>query len=106
MPKKLINISCYIFILTVLLSLIAQADQKFDMGKQIFLKKGACASCHTLADANSEGNIGPNLNQIRPDMTRVMTAVKNGIGVMPAFEDLLSSLEIEAVSQYVSQSVD
>ena len=51
-------------------------------------------------------NIGPNLNEIRPDMNRVMTAVINGIGVMPAYEGLLSKKEIEAVSQYVSKSVD
>ena len=30
----------------------------------------------------------------------------NGIGVMPAYEGLLSKKEIEAVSQYVSKSVD
>jgi mono/diheme cytochrome c family protein len=34
-------------------------------GKELFLAatpKGSCASCHTLADAKSQGTIGPNLD--------------------------------------------
>ena len=34
-------------------------------GKQLFLattSKGSCASCHTLADAKSNGTLGPNLD--------------------------------------------
>tara|TARA_B110000014_G_C19833561_1_gene432275 strand:+ start:171 stop:491 length:321 start_codon:yes stop_codon:yes gene_type:complete len=106
MPKKSVSINYYIFILIIIFSSNIKADQQLDLGKQIFLEKGACASCHTLTDAGSYGNIGPNLNEIRPDMNRVMTAVINGIGVMPAYEGLLSKKEIEAVSQYVSKSVD
>jgi mono/diheme cytochrome c family protein len=33
-------------------------------------------------------------------------AVKNGVGVMPAMEGLLSNEEIEAVAHYVSVSAD
>ena len=47
------------------------------MGKTIFLEQGNCAACHTLADAKSNGEIGPNLNQIKPDITRVISAVTN-----------------------------
>ena len=46
--------------------------------------------------------IGPNLDQIRPDKNRVIMAVKNGIGIMPAYEGELTVEEIEAVSHYVS----
>ena len=73
------------------------------MGKNIFLEEGSCATCHTLSDAGSNGEIGPNLNLIRPDVGRVVMAVTNGIGVMPAYEDLLTSKEIEAVAIYVSE---
>ena len=45
----------------------------------------------------------PNLNLIKPDIGRVVMAVANGIGVMPAYEGLLSSQEIEAVAKYVSE---
>ena len=50
--------------------------------------------------------VGPNLNQISPDMGRVKNAVLNGIGVMPAYQGILSSEEIDAVSYYVSESAN
>ena len=77
-----------------------KADQKFDLGKDLFLNN--CAVCHTLLDAQSSGNIGPNLNELRLDKMRIMGAVTNGIGVMPPFEGVLSSEDIEAVVHYVS----
>ena len=79
------------------------ADEILILGKNIFLEKGNCASCHALDDAGSTGDIGPNLNQIKPDVGRVIMSVTNGIGVMPAYEGLLSSKEIEAVAKYVSE---
>ena len=79
------------------------ADEILVLGKNIFLEKGNCATCHALADAGSTGDIGPNLNQIKPDIGRVIMSVTNGIGVMPAYEGLLSSKEIEAVAKYVSE---
>ena len=73
------------------------------MGKTIFLEQG-CAACHTLADAKSYGEMGPNLNQIKPDIARVINTVTNGIGVMPPYEGVLSTQEIKAVAHYVSIS--
>ncbi len=78
------------------------ADQLFDEGKKIFINQGNCASCHVLSDAKSDGNIGPNLNQIIPTKERVITAVSRGIGVMPAYEGVLTLDEIDAVAYYVS----
>ena len=79
-----------------------KSDPIFEMGKTIFLEQGNCAACHTLSDAKSNGEIGPNLNQIKPDIARVISTVTNGIGVMPPYKDLLSKEEIEAVAHYVS----
>ena len=79
------------------------ADEILDLGKNIFLEKGNCATCHALNDAGSNSDIGPNLNLIKPDVGRVVIAVTNGIGVMPAYEGILSSKEIEAVASYVSE---
>jgi len=79
------------------------ADEVLDLGKNIFLKKGNCASCHALIDAGSNGDIGPNLNVIKPSFERIVMAVTNGIGVMPAYEGMLTSKEIEAVAIYVSE---
>ena len=79
------------------------AEEKLNIGKNIFLEKGNCATCHALSDAGSNKDIGPNLNLIKPDLGRVVMAVTNGIGVMPAYEGVLTSEEIEAVSFYVSE---
>ena len=104
--KKLIKIIYCIFITTTFLSQNIKAEDLFNQGKIIFVGDGNCATCHTLEDANSYGNIGPNLNEIKPDIMRVITAVTNGIGVMPAYEGELSTEEIKAVATYVSQSVN
>ena len=82
----------------------AQSNDMFDLGKDVFLNKAVCSTCHTLADAGSIANIGPNLNEIRPDKMRVINTVTNGIGVMPSYEGELTSEEIEAVAHYVSKS--
>jgi len=84
----------------------ANADELFNKGKEVFLEAGNCAACHTLSDAGSIGDIGPNLNLIRPQVQTILMAVKNGIGVMPAMEGILSDEEIEAVAHYVSISAD
>ena len=84
----------------------ANADELFKKGKEVFLEAGNCAACHTLSDAESNAMIGPNLNEIRPDIQRIILAVKNGIGVMPAMEGILSDEEIEAVAHYVSISAE
>ena len=85
---------------------IASADELFNKGKEVFLEAGNCAACHTLSDAGSIAEIGPNLNQIRPQVQTILMAVKNGIGVMPAMEGILSDEEIEAVAHYVSISAE
>ena len=95
-------------LLILLYSLVfqANADELFNKGKEVFLEAGNCAACHTLSDAGSIAEIGPNLNQIRPPVQTIFMAVKNGIGVMPAMEGILSDEEIEAVAHYVSISAE
>ena len=90
-----------IFISFNLFFLPVKSDSMFDKGKDIFLNIAVCSTCHILADAGSEGQIGPNLNEIRPDKIRVLNAVTNGIGAMPAYEGQLSIEQIEAVAHYV-----
>ena len=104
--KRLIKIIYYIFITITFLSQNIKAEDLFNQGKIIFAGDGNCATCHTLEDANSYGNIGPNLNEIKPDIMRIISAVTNGIGVMPAYEGELSTEEIKAVATYVSQSAN
>ena len=98
---KLINFFIVLIFLSINQTLCA--DDILDLGKNIFLEKGNCATCHALSDAGSNGDIGPNLNEIKPSFERIVMAVTNGIGVMPAYEGTLTSEEIEAVSIYVSE---
>ena len=93
-----------IFISFNLFFLPVKSDPIFDKGKDIFLNIAVCSTCHMLADAGSDGLIGPNLNDIRPDKLRVINVVTNGIGVMPSYEGQLTKEEIEAVAHYVSIS--
>jgi cytochrome c6 len=106
MKKKLININCCILAIIILFFQSVKADDLFDQGKQIFLGVGNCSTCHALQDANSYGNIGPNLDQIKPDIMRIISAVSNGVGVMPAYEGQLSTEEIKSVATYVTQSTN
>jgi len=71
-------------------------------GKQIFTSAG-CAACHTLKDANATGNVGPNLDQLKPAKDRVARQVENGGAAMPAFKGRLSPAQIEAVAAYVAK---
>ena len=80
------------------------SDEKMDLGLDIFNNKAECSSCHKLKFANSNGEIGPNLDQLRPTFEQVLAAVTRGIGVMPAFDGILNLKEIEAVSYFVSES--
>ena len=80
------------------------SDEKMDLGLDIFINKAECSTCHKLKSANSNGEIGPNLDQLRPTFEQVLAAVTRGIGVMPAFDGILNSKEIEAVSYFVSES--
>ena len=94
----------FLIIFNLLLFNKSYSDEKFNLGKEIFLNAGNCATCHSLKDAGSVANVGPNLNEIRPDLGRVIISVTNGAGVMPSYLGVLSQDEIEAVSYYVSEA--
>jgi mono/diheme cytochrome c family protein len=69
-------------------------------GKAVFTSAG-CTSCHTLKDAGSHGNVGPNLDQLKPAEDVVQKQVTNGGGAMPAFKGQLSAKQIQDVAAYV-----
>ena len=72
-------------------------------GKAVFAKAG-CGGCHTLKAAGSSGNVGPNLDQLKPVKATVAHQVEVGGGAMPAFKGQLSPAEIDAVATFVSGS--
>ena len=82
------------------------ADSKMDLGLEVFNNKAQCGVCHTLESAKSKGDIGPNLDQLKPTLPRIIKAVTNGIGVMQAWEGILTNEEIEAVAYYIFNSTN
>ena len=74
-------------------------------GAAIF-KGAGCSGCHTLAAAGATGTVGPNLDQLAPNLTVAIVAhqVTNGGAVMPAFKGKLSPAQIQAVAKYVTSS--
>jgi len=102
---------CKIFIVILLFSFslttrLKADSEKIVLGLEIFNNKAMCGICHVLKAAGSTGNIGPDLDSLKPSEEQVRDVVVEGLGVMPAFgeEGLLTSEEIDAVSYYVAYS--
>ena len=76
------------------------------IGIEVYNNKAMCGTCHVLQAAGSAGNIGPNLDQLKPKLDTIIYAVTNGIGVMQAWKGILSQKEIEAVAYYVFSSTN
>ena len=74
-------------------------------GRQLFVKEATppCALCHTLADAKATGNVGPSLDELKPEPARVIQVVKAGIGAMPAYPQL-SEQQVQALARYVARA--
>jgi mono/diheme cytochrome c family protein len=69
-------------------------------GKMVFV--AGCGYCHTLADAKSQGQIGPNLDQVHPTQKTVVSRVTNGGERMPSFAATLTADQIQSVAKYVA----
>ena len=90
-----------LFIFFLIFSSSTFADDKMVLGLEVYNNKAQCGTCHTLKAAESMGNVGPNLDQLESSIERIIYTVTNGIGVMQAWENILSKEEIEAVAYYV-----
>jgi quinohemoprotein ethanol dehydrogenase len=75
-------------------------------GRQLFGE--TCASCHTLAAANAVGQIGPNLDELKPDTALVLNAIENGRstprGQMPG--GLYSGREAEDLAAFIAAATN
>ncbi|HVX31995.1 MAG TPA: PQQ-binding-like beta-propeller repeat protein [Solirubrobacterales bacterium] len=74
-------------------STLAAGEETFDTN---------CSTCHTLAAAGTNGTVGPNLDELKPNQALVEKQVTNGGGGMPAFGETLSKEEIKNVAEFVS----
>jgi cytochrome c oxidase subunit 2 len=88
-------------------------------GKTLFAEGNgestACGACHTLSDAATTGNTGPNLDEALADMTpeQIREAITDpnseiaegfGEGIMPDnYEQLLSPEELDALVKYLDE---
>ena len=95
-----------LIIITTIFTTSSFTDDKMILGLEVYNNKAQCGVCHTLQSAGSEGQIGPNLDQINVQMSQIIYAVTNGIGVMPPWEGILTNEEIEAVAYYVFNSTN
>lgn len=82
------------------------AAAELALGKSLFTNGAAppCAVCHTLKDAGTAGAVGPVLDELKPNADRVMTALRNGVGMMPSYKDSLSDAQIRAIARYVAHA--
>jgi mono/diheme cytochrome c family protein len=71
-------------------------------GKEVFTGASGCGGCHTLADANASGTVGPNFDETQPSYELAVDRVTNGLGSMPSFSGTLSEEDIQNVAAYVS----
>ena len=77
------------------------AAQDRGHGAALFSSAG-CAGCHTLRAAGAHGQVGPDLDQLRPDYATVLRQVKRGGNGMPSFGGKLDASSIRSVATYVS----
>lgn len=96
-------------LLAAAMSLVACASaqaQSNELGKKVFTTEAnpPCGVCHTLKSAGTTGDVGPNLDELKPSESQVAEAVKSGTGPMPSFAESLSAEQITAVAKFVAST--
>ena len=90
--------------LAAILALSTSLARAQEDGRKLFTSvTPACALCHKLKDAGAEGEVGPSLDELKPDASRVMKALKTGIGQMPAFPQLTEA-QVQALARYIESA--
>jgi len=83
-------------------SSVIPANANAAAGNTVF--ESNCSSCHTLKAAGAGGQIGPNLDQVRPGFAQAQAKVESGGGGMPPFSETLSPQQIRDVAAFVATS--
>jgi mono/diheme cytochrome c family protein len=81
----------------------ALSAEEVTKGRQLFTDNG-CNACHTLADANAAGSVGPAFDgNANLDKDHVVQVITNGQGPMPAF-NWLGEEDIDLMARYIVQA--
>jgi hypothetical protein len=72
-------------------------------GGKVFTTYG-CNQCHTLEVAKASGDVGPNLDLLKPDVLTVEHQVRVGGNGMPPFAHTLTRRQITAVAEFVAEA--
>ncbi|MWV27625.1 c-type cytochrome [Aurantiacibacter rhizosphaerae] len=76
-------------------------DAEIESSRALFSQYG-CGACHSLADANGFGSIGPSLDgNDALSVEYVNQIISNGQGAMPSFGGMVTEEEIETLSRYI-----
>ncbi len=91
--------------LALVLALPFTTAAEEELGRKVFtqIAQPSCALCHTFQAAGATGTLAPSLDELKPDKQRALQAIRNGVGVMPAYAGKLTEDEIEAVATYVAK---
>ena len=81
----------------------ALTAEQVTKGRQLFTDNG-CNACHTLADANAAGSVGPSFDG-NPNLTKdhAVQVISNGQGPMPSFS-WLGEEDIDLIASYLVQA--
>jgi mono/diheme cytochrome c family protein len=72
-------------------------------GAAAFANALPCGTCHTLADAGTGGQVGPNLDAVKPDYKTALQFITNGKGGMPSFKQQgLTDDQLKCIAGYVA----
>ncbi len=79
---------------------------KLEQGQTLFKADAvpACSVCHTLQKAGATGAIGPDLDAMKPSYEQVRAALRDGVGVMPSYEETLDEAALDAVATFVAHA--
>jgi len=99
--SKILFKKIFLVLIIIIFTTSSIADDKMVLGLKVYNQQAMCGTCHTLKSAKTYGNIGPNLDQLKPSIEQIEYVVKYGKGVMQAWDGILTEEEIQAVAYYV-----
>ena len=83
---------------------VRQLGRKCELTRGKLFASSGCGSCHTLKAADAKGQVGPNLDELKPDASTVEHQVRVGGNGMPSFGSKLTSRQITLVADFVADS--